>query len=227
MFRSIACLLLLLFASVFVSACLTKKSADKASQSHVKDTSPAKLPDLKPGEAVATFAAGCFWCIEEEFELLRGVREAVSGYAGGEQENPTYEQVGNNETGHAESVQVYYDPKVIPYDTLVKAFLYAHDPTTLNRQGPDVGTQYRSIAFYRTPEEKASIEAAINRFNATGEHHDPVVTQVVPFKVFYPAEVYHQGYYRAHPDEAYIVRVSEPKVAKFKKRMADKLKAAQ
>lgn len=218
-------LLLLLLPLTF--ACSTKKGGDSSGQSFVKDTSPAKLPDLQPSEAVATFAGGCFWCVEAEFELLRGVREAVSGYAGGEQENPTYEQVGNGETGHAESVQVYYDPKVISYDTLVKAFLYAHDPTTLNRQGPDVGTQYRSVAFYRTPAEKASIEAAIKQFNATGEHSDPVVTQVVPLKVFYPAEVYHQGYYRAHPDEAYIVSVSEPKVEKFKKRLADKLKTAQ
>ena len=206
------------------TACATKKGTDQASQSTVKDTSPAKLPSAQPGEAVATFAGGCFWCVEEEFELLRGVREAVSGYAGGDEVNPTYEQVGNNETGHAEVVQVYYDPEVIPYDTLVKAFLYAHDPTTLNRQGPDVGTQYRSAAFYRTPAEKASIETAIRLFNATGEHTDPVVTQVVPFTVFYPAEGYHQGYYRAHPDEAYIVSVSRPKVEKFKKRLADKLK---
>ncbi len=204
-------------------ACATKKGADNANKSTVKDTSPAKLPELQPGEAVATFAAGCFWCVEEEFELLRGVRDAVSGYAGGEQEHPTYEQVSTDKTGHAEAVQVYYDPAVIPYDTLVKAFLYAHDPTTLNRQGPDVGTQYRSIAFYRTPAEKASIDAAIRRFNATGEHNDPVVTQVVPFTAFYPAEVYHQGYYRTHLDEFYIESVSTPKVEKFKKRMVDKL----
>ena len=217
-------LLLLLIPVCF--ACATKKGAD-SSQSSVKDTSPAKLPEPQPGEAVATFAAGCFWCVEEEFELLRGVRDAVSGYAGGDQENPTYEQVGTDKTGHAEAVQVYYDPKVIPYDTLVKAFLYAHDPTTLNRQGPDEGTQYRSMAFYRTPAEKSSIDAAIKRFNATGEHSDPVVTQVVPFKAFYAAEVYHQGYYRAHPDEFYIVSVSTPKVEKFKKRLADKLKPVQ
>lgn len=206
-------------------ACATKKSTDQANKSEVKDTSPAKLPDLKPGEAVATFAAGCFWCVEEEFELLKGVREAVSGYAGGDLVNPTYEQVGTDKTGHAEAVQVYYDPKVISYDTLVKAFLYGHDPTTLNRQGPDAGTQYRSMAFYRTSAEKASIDAAISRYNAANEHNgDPVVTQVVPFKAFYPAEVYHQGYYRAHPDEFYIETVSEPKVEKFKKRLADKLK---
>ena len=201
-------------------------STGQSSKPTVKNTAPASLPAAKPGEAVATFAGGCFWCVEAEFELLNGVREAVSGYAGGEQANPTYEQVGNGETGHAEAVQVYYDPKVIPYDTLVKAFLYAHDPTTLNRQGPDAGTQYRSVAFYRTPAEKAGIEVAINRFDATGEHADKVVTQVTPFTAFYPAEVYHQGYYNAHPDEAYIVSVSTPKVEKFRKRMADKLKSS-
>ncbi len=227
MFRYLVYFLMLLSSGVFVTACASKKVADNANQSTVKDTSPAKLPELQPGEAVATFAAGCFWCAEEEFELLRGVRDAVSGYAGGEPENPTYEQVSTDKTGHAEAVQVYYDPEVIPYDTLVKAFMYAHDPTTLNRQGPDVGTQYRSIAFYRTPAEKASIEAAISRFNSTGEHSDPVVTQVVPFRAFYPAEVYHQGYYRTHLDEFYVQTVSTPKVEKFKKRLADKLKPAQ
>lgn len=211
-----------LLLTLFVGC--TKKSADKANQNDVKDTSPAKLPQPAPGEAVATFAGGCFWCIEEEFELLKGVREAVSGYAGGELANPTYEQVGTDQTGHAESVQVYYDPKVIPYDTLVKAFLYAHDPTTLNRQGPDVGTQYRSVAFYRTPAEKAAIDKAIALYNTSGMYTDPVVTQVVPFKAFYPAEVYHQGYYRAHPDDFYINSVSKPKVEKFKKKLADKLK---
>ena len=215
---------LLLLLTLFSAGCATKKEADQKANSDAKDTSMAKLPEPKPDEAVATFAAGCFWCIEEEFELVRGVREAVSGYAGGPGGQPTYEEVGSGSTGHAESVQVYYDPKVIPYDTLVKVFLYAHDPTTLNRQGPDRGTQYRSVAFYRTPAEKASIEKAIARFNASGEYTDPVVTQVVPFKAFYPAEVYHQGYYRAHPDDFYIETVSTPKVEKFKKHLADKLK---
>ncbi|MBO0933431.1 peptide-methionine (S)-S-oxide reductase MsrA [Fibrella aquatilis] len=213
-----------LLLALFSAGCATKKAADKEARSEAKNTAIAPLPEPKPGEAVATFAAGCFWCIEEEFELLKGVRDAVSGYAGGPGGQPTYEEVGSGNTGHAESVQVYYDPKVIPYDTLAKAFLMAHDPTTLNRQGPDRGTQYRSVAFYRTPAEKASLEAAIARFNASGEYKDPVVTQVVPFKAFYPAEVYHQGYYRAHPDDFYIMSVSTPKVEKFKKHLADKLK---
>jgi peptide-methionine (S)-S-oxide reductase len=210
----------LLIGNLFLISCNQASS----SNSTEKDVRPAKLPTLQPGEAVATFAGGCFWCIEEEFESLKGVREVVSGYAGGDLENPTYEQVGTDQTGHAESVQVYYDPKVISYDTLLDAFFAGHDATTLNRQGPDAGKQYRSIAFYRTPEEKAKIEAAIKRENVSGHHQDPVVTEVVPFKAFYPAEVYHQGYYRLHPDELYVRTVSKPKVEKFRERMAGKLK---
>lgn len=211
-------LLPLSLLSLLLLAGCTEKSSTKTT-SDVKDTSPAKLPDVKPGEAVATFAAGCFWCIEEEFESLKGVREVVSGYAGGDVENPTYEQVGTDQTGHAESVQIYYDPRVIPYDTLLTALFAGHDPTTPDRQGPDIGKQYRSIAFYRTPEEKASIEAAIKRTNASGHFDNPVVTQVVPFSAFYPAEVYHQGYYRAHPENPYVENVSVPKVEKFQKAM--------
>lgn len=210
--------------TLFSAGCATKKQADKQAASDAHDTSFAKLPEPKPGEAVATFAGGCFWCIEEEFELLKGVHEAVSGYAGGPGGQPTYGDVGSGNTGHAESVQVYYDPKVIPYDTLAKVFLYAHNPTTLNQQGPDRGTQYRSVAFYRTPAEKASLEAAIARVNASHIYTDPIVTEVVPFKAFYPAEVYHQGYYRAHPDDFYITSVSTHKVENFKKMMADKIK---
>lgn len=189
-----------------------------------KDTSPAKLPALQPGEAVATLAAGCFWCTEEELESLKGVRAVVSGYAGGTVEYPTYEQVGSGQTDHAEAVQVYYDPGVISFDTLLTAFFAGHDPTTLNRQGPDAGTQYRSMAFYRTPAEKASIGAAIARENSSGHHTRPVVTQVEPFKAFYPAEVYHQGYYRTHPDDLYIRTVSQPKNEKFREKMAGRLK---
>lgn len=216
--KSVACFF-------FVLALLTSCQQRPASTAdNRKDTSPARLPALQPGEAVATFAAGCFWCTEAEFESLRGVREVVSGYAGGELANPTYEQVGSGQTGHAEAVQVYYDSTVVSFDTLVKAFFVGHDATTLNRQGPDTGTQYRSIAFYRTPAEKAAIEAIIKQENASGTYGSPIVTQVVPLNVFYPAEVYHQGYYYTHPDELYVRSVSTPKVEKFRKRMADKLK---
>ncbi|TAE26463.1 MAG: peptide-methionine (S)-S-oxide reductase [Cytophagales bacterium] len=215
--------LFLAFLSLLLLAGCAQQSTTQTS-SPAKDTSLAKLPALKPGEAVATFAAGCFWCIEEQFESLKGVREVVSGYAGGELENPTYEQVGTDQTGHAEAVQIYYDPTVIPYDTLLTALFAGHDPTTPNRQGPDIGTQYRSMAFYRTPEEKVAIDAAIKRTNASGHFDNPVVTEVVSFKAFYPAEVYHQGYYRAHPENPYVENVSKPKVEKFRKAMAGWLK---
>lgn len=218
--RFIAFLYAALFGSSVFISCQQAPSATTAA----KDTSPAPLPTLKPGEAVATLAGGCFWCVEEELESLRGVRAVISGYAGGDLENPTYEQVGTDGTGHAEAVQVYYDPTVISYDVLLDAFFAGHDATTLNRQGPDVGTQYRSMVFYRSPQEKARIEAAINRENASGYHQDPVVTQVVPFKAFYAAEAYHQGYYRQHPDELYVRTVSKPKIEKFRERMAARLK---
>ncbi|WP_421830095.1 peptide-methionine (S)-S-oxide reductase MsrA [Larkinella sp.] len=190
-----------------------------------QDTTPAKLPALKPGEAVATFAGGCFWAQEEGFDQLKGVREVVSGYAGGFVKNPTYEQVGTDETGHAESVQVYYDPTVISYNDLLEAFFAGHDPTTLNRQGPDVGRDYRSVAFYRTPAEKQAIEAAIQRTNASRHYKNPVVTEVMPLKEFYPAENYHQNYCKLHPNQPYIQSVSLPKVEKLRKAMKGKLKS--
>ena len=189
-----------------------------------QDTTPAKLPTPKPGEAVATFAGGCFWAQEEAFDQLKGVREVVSGYSGGHVKNPTYREVGTDQTGHAEAVQVYYDPKVISYADLLTGFFAAHDPTTLNRQGPDTGRDYRSVAFYRTPAEKQAIEEAIKTVNATKHYDGPVVTETVPFTIFYSAENYHQNYCKLHPDQAYIQKVSLPKVAKLRKAMAGKLK---
>jgi peptide-methionine (S)-S-oxide reductase len=190
----------------------------------VIDINPAKLPDLQPGEAMATLAGGCFWAVQEEMQLLKGVRKVVSGYAGGDLEYPTYEQVGTDQTGHAEAVQIYYDPKVIPYDVLLDAFFAGHDATQLNRQGPDIGKHYRSAAFYRTPNEKARIEAAIKRETASGHHQGRVVTQVVAFSAFYPAEVYHQNYYRNNPYNMYLKFVSKPKVETFTERMEPWLK---
>ncbi len=193
-------------------------------QGQSQDYAPAKLPTPKPGEAVATFAGGCFWALEEGMNQLKGVREVVSGYAGGNVKNPTYEQVGTDQTGHAESVQVYYDPKIISYAKLLDAFFAGHDPTTLNRQGPDVGRDYRSVAFYRTPAEKAQIEAAIKRVNESGHYSGKVVTEVTAINEFYPAENYHQNYFSLHPDQPYIQRVSRPKVEKLRKAMAGHLK---
>jgi peptide-methionine (S)-S-oxide reductase len=184
----------------------------------------AKLPEVKSTEKVATFAGGCFWSIQEGFLELKGVIKATSGYAGGKTENPTYEEVGTEQTGHAESVQVIYDPKVISFAQLVEAFLYMHDPTQLNRQGPDVGTSYRSVAFYRTADEKQQIEAAILKYDRSQLHTELVVTEVEPFKAFYPAENYHQNYYRTHPNDAYITNVCGPKVEKLRAALPHLLK---
>ncbi len=184
----------------------------------------AALPNLKPGEAVATFGGGCFWSMSEALSELKGVDKVISGYAGGTTKNPNYEEVSSRNTGHAECAQVYYDPKVISFATLTNAFFFAHDPTELNRQGPDEGTDYRSIAFYRTPEEKDILLNTIKKINEAKHYPDPIVTQVVPFKAFYPAEKYHQGYYRLNGDNPYIQGVSEPKVMKFRKAEKAELK---
>ena len=184
----------------------------------------ATLPQPKQGEKVATFAGGCFWALSEGLSELNGVNKVVSGYAGGTTKNPTYEEVSDKSTGHAESVQVYYNPAVISYNALSEAFFYAHDPTTRNRQGPDEGTDYRSIAFYRNAQEKKTLEEVIAKVNNTHHYNNPVVTEILPYKVLYPAENYHQGYYRLHPESSYIKHVSEPKVMKLRKAMNNLLK---
>ncbi len=183
---------------------------------------PANLSGL----ATATFAGGCFWAQEEAFEEIKGVKQVVSGYAGGTKANPTYEEVADKNTGHTETVQIYYDPKVISYQTLADIFFTAsHDPTQLNRQGPDSGPEYRSAAFYRTPEEKKILETTIAKVNASKEYDGKIVTQVVPFQKFWPAEDYHQGYYRLHSDEPYITNVSQHKVEHVRKVFAQELKS--
>ncbi|TGE27340.1 peptide-methionine (S)-S-oxide reductase MsrA [Hymenobacter metallicola] len=205
---------------LIISACTQNRSDAQTFRRATTGGEPKNLTGL----AVATFAGGCFWCTEEIFEELRGVKQVVSGYAGGPEKNPTYEQVGSGQTGHAESIQVYYDPKQISYQTLLDVFFLAgHDPTTLNRQGPDAGAQYRSVAFYRTPQEKQLIEATIKRVDASKHYASPIVTQVVPFQKFWPAEDYHQGYYRLHPENPYIQSVSTPKIEKFRKAFKDKI----
>jgi len=185
----------------------------------------APVPKPAGGEQVATFGGGCFWSMNEALSELKGVSKVVSGYAGGGKANPSYEDVCSENTGHAEVVQVYYDPKVISFATLVRGFLSAHNPTEMNYQGPDRGTSYRTIAFYRTPEERAIIQEEIKKVNASKHYSDPVVTEVVPFKAFYAAEQYHQGYYRLHPESGYIQAVSVPKVEKFRKAMHAELKS--
>lgn len=179
---------------------------------------PTKVSDKpSPNEAVADFSEGCFWHAEIVFQSLAGVRDAVSGYAGGTDKHPDYEKVCTGTTGHAETVQIYYDPSKISFATLVKAFFASVDPTELNRQGPDEGTQYRSIAFYRNDAEKKIIEDEIARIAASKKYSRRIVTQVVPFTAFYPAEDYHQEYIRNHPENPYVEHVSIPDYLEFRK----------
>lgn len=178
-----------------------------------------------PGEQVATFSEGCFWHAEIIFQSLAGVRDAVSGYSGGTTANPTYESVETGLTGHAETVNVYYDPGKISYETLVRAFFASQDPTEVNRQGNDVGTQYRSIAFYRNDQEKAAIMAEIKRLTDAHTYRSPIATQVVPFKKFWPAEDYHQEYIYNHPDNSYVENVSIPDYLEFRKTFPGPYKA--
>jgi peptide-methionine (S)-S-oxide reductase len=178
---------------------------------------PAGNPKAVANEAVATFAQGCFWHSEIVFQSLAGVRDAVSGYAGGTTKNPSYDMVCTGKTGHAESVQVYYDPSKISYKELAAAFFASMDPTTLNRQGNDVGTEYRSVAFYRNDAEKKIIEAEISRINNSKQYASKVVTEIVPFTQFYEAEEYHQEYILNHPDNPYVNNVSIPDYLHFKK----------
>ncbi len=173
---------------------------------------------------VATLAGGCFWCLEAIFVDLKGVEKVESGYSGGMIPNPTYQQVCTGNTGHAEVVQVTFDPKIISFKDLLEVFFTIHDPTTLNRQGADVGTQYRSAIFYHTPEQKAVAEQVIKESNASGIWHAPIVTEVVPFTKFYPAEDYHQEYYKNNPDQPYCRAVIAPKVTKFRQHYLAKLK---
>ncbi len=184
----------------------------------------ADLPKASKGEQTATFAGGCFWGLQEGFIQLKGVKKSTSGYSGGFKKNPTYEEVSAEKTGHAEAVQVIYDPSVISFDQLLAVFFTMHDPTQLNRQGPDYGESYRSIAFYRTEDEKKKIEQAIQKYKNAGFASQPVVTQVKKFEVFYPAEAYHQNYYKLNPNSSYIQNVCGPKVQKLRKAFPELLK---
>jgi peptide-methionine (S)-S-oxide reductase len=172
----------------------------------------------------ATFGGGCFWCVEAIYERVNGVISVVSGYSGGDVVNPTYSQVSTGMTGHAEVVQITYDPKVVSYGELLEIFFKTHDPTTLNRQGADVGTQYRSVIFYHNEAQHRLAEKAIRELEQAGIYNDPIVTQVEPFKAFYPAEEYHQEYFDKNPDKAYCRLVIQPKLEKFEKVFREKLK---
>ncbi len=175
-------------------------------------------------QETVTLAGGCFWCIEAVFQEINGVESVVSGYTGGTTVNPTYQQVCSDETGHAEAVQVSFDPSKISYREILEIFFSVHDPTTLNRQGADVGTLYRSAIFYQSEEQKAVAEQLIGDFDKAHLWKKPIVTQILPLDKFYPAEDYHRDYFARHPEQAYCRMVISPKANKFRKQWAKRLK---
>jgi peptide-methionine (S)-S-oxide reductase len=176
------------------------------------------------GLSTAYFASGCFWCVEAIFQSVKGVKEAVSGYSGGEIAEPSYEQVSRDQTKHAEAIKVIYDPEQVSFEVLLKVFFGSHDPTTLNQQGPDRGAQYRSIAFYQNEKEKQLIEAHIQKLEAQKIYESPIVTQIVKFEKFWEAEDYHQEYEQKHPENPYVQSVSIPRLNRFKKKFPELLK---
>jgi peptide-methionine (S)-S-oxide reductase len=184
------------------------------------------LPPVPEGMEQATFGSGCFWCTEAIFQQLRGVQSVVSGYTGGQVLNPTYAQVCNGNTGHAEAIRIVYDPREITYGDLLEAFWKSHDPTTLNRQGNDQGTQYRSAIFYHTDEQRKTAEDYKGRLNESGAFSAPIVTEISPAAEFYPAEDYHQNYFVENGRQPYCALVIRPKLEKFKQVFKDKLKAS-
>ena len=173
---------------------------------------------------IATLGAGCFWCVEAVFDDLKGVEDVVSGYSGGEIENPTYRDVCSGSTGHAEVIQIKFNPQEISFRDILRVFFTVHDPTTLNRQGGDVGTQYRSAIFYHSPEQKQIAHEVIEEITAERIYDNPIVTEVVAFADFYPAEDYHQEYFANNPTQPYCAAVVAPKVRKFRDKFADRLK---
>ncbi|MCL6265296.1 peptide-methionine (S)-S-oxide reductase MsrA [Flagellimonas myxillae] len=216
-----------LFALLFIAstACKPKTTEEKvvAFQPETIEVEPMKAQDLQNYET-AYFASGCFWCVEAIFESVKGVAEVYSGYSGGPEKNPTYEQVAYGRTRHAEAVEVYYDPEVISFTELVQVFFGSHDPTSLNRQGPDKGPHYRSIAFYKTKEQKEIIKKYIDTLEDSKVYGRPIVTQVVAFKKFYKAEEYHQDYEKRNPNNSYIRNVSIPRLNRFKENFKSYLK---
>lgn len=192
-----------------------------------KDTYPVAeyTQDNKLSEwSTAVFAGGCFWCTEAAFERIDGVVDVISGYAGGKEEYPDYSGVGAGRTGHTEAIYIYYNPEIISYETLLDVLWVAHDPTTLNRQGPDRGTQYRSAIYYQSDIEKALIDKSVEALNNSDAYSDPVVTEIAPYEQFWVAEEYHQNFYELNPNQGYVRSVSKPKVKKVLKAFPELIK---
>ena len=202
---------------------LTQFSCAQGQKNMKQTTSKVELASSKD-KATAVFASGCFWCTVHIFEAVQGVDSAIAGYAGGNTKNPTYREVGSETTGHAESVLVYYDPKIISYDELLNVFFLSQDPTTPDQQGPDRGSSYRSAIFFETPEQQTLANASINKYNKSGMFENPIVTEVKKLDAFYRAEEYHQHYILINPDQSYVQNVSIPRFNLFKAKYKGKLK---
>ncbi len=207
----------------FLAGIETRSHAQTRQPSPTAEPAPAPTAAPVPLET-ATFGAGCFWCSEAVFQRLKGIHSVVSGYSGGHVKNPTYQQVSSGWTGHAEVIQLTFDPSQISYAQLLEVFWKTHDPTTLNRQGPDFGTQYRSVIFYHSPQQKQVAEETIAELNQAGIWKNPIVTQVVPVGSFFVAEDYHQSYFKKNPYQGYCQVVIAPKLSKFRKSYQSRLK---
>jgi peptide-methionine (S)-S-oxide reductase len=216
--KNILAIGLIILTNIFGYGC--KESNSKNIEREMNEMDSTQNLNLEK----ATFGGGCFWCTEAIYERVEGVHKVVSGYAGGNVKNPTYKQVCDGTTGHAEVIQISYDPKVISYDELLEIFFKTHDPTTLNRQGADVGTQYRSVVFYHTDEQKKKAEYYKTELDKSGAWDNPIVTEISPLNNYYPAEDYHQDYYENNSNQGYCSFVIGPKVEKFEKVFKNKLK---
>ncbi len=210
-----------MLAAILISAISLVSCNSSNSQ---KISMPQEIIPAGVKTETATFGTGCFWCTEAVFQELKGVYKVTSGYSGGSVKNPSYEEVCTGTTGHAECLQIVYDPAVISFKELLEVFWEAHDPTTLNRQGNDVGTQYRSVIFYHNEEQKKLATEYKEKLDKSGAYNSPIVTEITPFASFYAAEDYHQDYYRLHGSQPYCTFVIRPKVEKFEKVFKDKLK---
>ncbi len=220
-------IMIFLFALSMTAVACSQKSGGEAMKH--KDNGIVAIDQYIKGKpydkfAVATFAGGCFWCTEASFERIQGVKDVISGYSGGQEQYPTYQEVGSGMTHHAEAIQIFYDPKEVTFQKLLEVFFVAHDPTQLNRQGPDKGPQYRSAVFFHNEEQQQATEAYIKKLDESGKFSDPIVTEVSPYTEFWVAEDYHQDYYEQHPENPYIRNISTPKVHKVEKTFSDILK---
>ena len=221
MMKKICFSILALIVSAAAISCGNSKS--ESTNNIVKPVTETVPQDLSK-YSKAYFAAGCFWCVEAVFESVKGVKEVISGYSGGKEANPTYEEVGSGSTGHAESVEVYYDPAVVSYATLLKVYFASEDPTQVNGQGPDHGRQYRSIIFYSNDAEKKEAEDYKSKLNASGEYKAPIAAEIVPFVKFWNAEGYHQNYVANNPNIGYVKFESIPRIKRFQSKYPELIK---